>query len=628
MTNFFTHQEKAKTRTSVLVLYFFLSIAAIVGLIYLGVAGLVHQGERWWNDVLFLWVFAAVLGVMLIGVAVKFWELSKGGPAIAQMLRGRLVQRATLKPEEQRLINVVDEMAIASGVPVPEVYILDHEASINAFAAGYTMNDAVIGVTAGCVNTLTREELQGVIAHEFSHILNGDMSMNLRLCGWINGLVGIAVVGRCLIEVGAEGAGCADEGGCLLVIPLFLLSLLLIGLGYLGVLFGRLIQAAISRQREFLADASAVQFTRNPEGLAGALKKIAAGDSWLKSAHAEEASHFMFGDGIKGRWFDSFSTHPPIPERLKQLNAVDIEELPAPPAPSSPAPDSPVSGLAAASPSIPTSPAPVQAEAVLPQLGALDDAHVSYAHGLLGNIPGDLHAAAAELLPAKALVYAIALAPDEATRKKQFALLGEGESAAALFEVHKLHPRTVELDNHLRLPLVELAIPTLHQLSPEQFEQFHQMLNRLAGADNQTDLFEFALEKMVIHQLEPHFLTTAKPTVRYNTLDPVDKECRLLLSALAHLSQRGEEQMKQAFNAGANKLQMGTILSPLPLAECGLDTIETALTRLAETGIPARQKLVKACLAAITADGVIETGEAELFRAICASIDVPCPPLM
>lgn len=625
MTSFITQQEQAHTRTSILVIYFVLSITCIVGLIYLGLAS-VFVDRGWWSAGLFLWSSGITLGIMLIGVVVKFGELSKGGPAIAQMLRGRLLLRHSLSPEEQRLINVVDEMAIASGVPVPEVYILDHEQSINAFAAGYTMNDAVIGVTAGCVNKLTREELQGVVAHEFSHILNGDMSLNLRLTGWINGLVGIAVVGRVILEMIGH-AGDADEFGCLLIIPAFVVGVVFLSLGWIGVLFGRLIQAAISRHREYLADASAVQFTRNPEGLAGALGKIASGNSWLKCAHSEEASHFLFSDGIKGRWFASFSTHPPIADRLKRLGSVAIDRASAPGPQQVLDLKSPANGLASLPPALPSPPPSPSTSAALPQLGALDEAHVDYARGLLANVPDSLRSAVAELLPATALVYATLLGSDSETREKQFRLL-EGTGDATSSEVRRLHAILVETDMRLRLPLVELAIPTLHQVSSAQFEQFCDRLHELIHADHRVDLFEFALEKMVIHQLAPHFRRRAKPELRHHSLKPVFDDCRLLLSALAHLSHQDAGQVRVAFETGMSHIQAHNKMTLVPLDECGLDKVDQALTELARTPVAARRTLVSACASAITADGVIEPGEAELLRAICAALDIPCPPLM
>ena len=228
------------------------------------------------------------------------------------MLGGRLVNPAQPDPDERKLLNVVEEMAIASGIPVPQVYVLPEEKGINAFAAGHSTSDAVVAVTQGALRLLTRDELQGVIGHEFSHILNGDMRLNLRLMGLIFGILCLAVIGRVLLHVRGGGK---DKN------PLPLLGLVLVLMGWVGVFFGRLIQAAVSRQREFLADASAVQFTRNPAGLAGALKKIGglSYGSKLKNAHAGEASHMFFGNGMGGSFLGLMETHPPLAERILAL---------------------------------------------------------------------------------------------------------------------------------------------------------------------------------------------------------------------------------------------------------------------------------------------------------------------
>src|SRR5208283_107876 len=238
--------------------------------------------------------------------------------AVAESLNGRLLTSNTNNPDERKLLNVVEEMSIASGVPMPKVYVLDNEDGINAFAAGHTPSDAAVAVTRNCMTKLSRDELQGVIGHEFSHILNGDMRLNLRLMGTIFGILCLAIIGRVLLQTARGGGRGRGQN------PLPLLGLLLLVIGYIGVFFGRLIQAAVSRQREFLADASSVQFTRNPEGITGALKKIGGlGEtgSRLSHAHAEELSHMFFGNGVSEPFIGLLETHPPLAERIRVFDA-------------------------------------------------------------------------------------------------------------------------------------------------------------------------------------------------------------------------------------------------------------------------------------------------------------------
>ncbi|HOB34044.1 MAG TPA: M48 family metallopeptidase, partial [Verrucomicrobiota bacterium] len=360
--DFFEQQDKARRNTRWLAIYFAAGVAFLVLAIYAAVLviyswaiapGTEVEGVRaapaLWNPRLFTGVAIGTLSVVFLGSLFKTMELSRGGSAVATMLGGRLVSPNTEDPDERRLLNVVEEMALASGVPVPQVYVLDNERGINAFAAGHSTSDAAIGVTRGCVQLLNRDELQGVIAHEFSHILNGDMRLNLRLMGLIFGILCIAVIGRILLRTGSRTyrLGARNRGGN----PLPLLGLALLLIGYVGVFFGRLIQAAVSRQREFLADASAVQFTRNPGGIAGALKKIGGlvYGSRLESAHAEEASHMFFGNGLSNAWFSLMATHPPLVERIRAIDPafdgrfprVSAAEVKEPPAKESAAPRSP-----------------------------------------------------------------------------------------------------------------------------------------------------------------------------------------------------------------------------------------------------------------------------------------------
>ncbi len=340
-TDFFARQDHARRQTVRLIVLFALSVAAIIIAIYLVVAvglsgaesthahhAVYGQPEHYaaaphrglWRPELFLGIAAGTLLVVALGSLYKIAELSAGGETVALMMGGRAVDPQSTDLAERRLLNIVEEMALASGVPVPPVFVMDNEPSINAFAAGHQPGDAVVTVSAGALRYLSREELQGVMGHEFSHILNGDMRLNLRLIGVVNGILVLAILGYYILRFGglsSRRSDREDNSGA----AIFFLGLALVILGYLGVFFGNLIKAAISRQREFLADASAVQFTRYPGGIAGALKKIGGLEegSHIRDAHAAEISHMFFGDAFAGSFFRLFATHPPLDERIRAL---------------------------------------------------------------------------------------------------------------------------------------------------------------------------------------------------------------------------------------------------------------------------------------------------------------------
>ena len=432
--DFFERQDRARRNTKLLVVYFVIGVAMLIVAVYAALVGIFagvtssrHHGYSeqaqvvWWNPRLFLVAAGGTLAVIGLGSGFKTLELAQGGSTVANMLGGRLVNPATTDPDERKLRNVVEEMAIAAGIPVPQVYVLPEERGINAFAAGHSTSDAVVAVTAGAMKLLTRDELQGVIGHEFSHILNGDMRLNLRLMGIIFGILCLAVIGRVLLYT--RGRSSKDKN------PLPLLGLVLIIIGWVGVFFGRLIQAAVSRQREFLADASSVQFTRNPAGLAGALKKIGglSYGSKLEAAHANEASHMFFGNGMGESFFHMMDTHPPLAERIRAIDPsfdggfppVSIAEpeviarrvAPPPlrppipfPFPGTPRAQGGLAGLA---------PPVIAAQAVMADAGTPTLAHLRYAEGLRVAIPESLRAAAGEGLGASAVVYALLLSDDE-----------------------------------------------------------------------------------------------------------------------------------------------------------------------------------------------------------------------
>ena len=338
--DYFQSQDVARRKTGLLVFYFVLAVILIILSVYLAIQGVlvyaapvsedeaIHGLSGLWNPELFGWVALGTSSLIAGGSLYKIAALSGGGHTVAELLGGRLLRPDGADPDERRLLNVVEEMAIASGLPVPPVYLLENEPGINAFAAGHAPGDAVVAVTTGCLRHLSRDELQGVIAHEFSHILNGDMRLNIRLMGVLFGILVIGLTGwlifRSTANVSVNVRTRNDDGDRKGFNPIPLIGLALYVIGYVGVFFGNLIKAAVSRQREFLADASAVQFTRNPQGIAGALIKIGAlaEGSRIQDPHAEEASHMFFGDAVPGfgQFFGLLATHPPLVERIKRLD--------------------------------------------------------------------------------------------------------------------------------------------------------------------------------------------------------------------------------------------------------------------------------------------------------------------
>ncbi|MCB1127976.1 MAG: M48 family metallopeptidase, partial [Verrucomicrobiae bacterium] len=548
--------------------------------------------------------------------------------------------------------NVVEEMAIASGVPVPDVYVLGQERSINAFAAGLKPGDAVIGVTRGCIQMLTRDELQGVIAHEFSHILNGDMRLNLRLIGWLNGILCLAMLGYYLLRIGFySGSGGGGGGGKKGGNPLPLIGLALVVIGFTGVFFGRLIKSAVSRQREFLADASAVQFTRNPDGIVGALKKIGGlmEGSRVMSPAAEEASHMFFGNGLKPPLFGSMlATHPPLVERIRvwepnftgsypPVKKPVAEAIPTRPRRAAGKPPISLGGLVggiAAAGALGTGGAVagrrsgatgrVEASTALQHAGTPTLDHLEHASGLLEDIPESLREATQQPFAATALVYGVLLASaNEADQEAQLATL----PPPVVHEIKRLLPALRELPARLRLPLFELGLPALRQLSPRQFEDLETTVRRLIEADSEIDLFEYAVLKLLARHLTPTFRPVRRRTAMLYALNPVTAECVVLLSGLAHVGQADEAGARAAYEVGLRKLELSVMEHPLLEAgSANLSQIDAALDRLVQLALPLRRRLLDACALAVAQDGKLAEREAELLRAIADTLECPLPP--
>ena len=613
MKDFFERQDEARRSTVWLVALYALAVGGLIVALY--VALLLFSGTgAWWEPGLLV---AVALGTGLVvgsGSAFKLVQLRGGGSVVAEHLGGRPLGRSEASSaEEQRLLNVVEEMAIASGVPVPSVYVLPEE-SINAFAAGHTLDDAVVGVTEGCVQRLERAELQGVIAHEFSHILNGDMRINLRLIGLLHGILIIGLIGRMLMYSGGRSRGRSDNRGGML------LGLAIFAIGSVGVVAGRMIQSAISRQREFLADASAVQFTRNPDGLAGALKKIGGleGGSRVTKAEAQEASHLFFSYPLSGRFLASlFSTHPPLDERIRRLDPSFEGEFTA--VASGEAPAEGASGLHGGL---------TEAARVTGAAGTLDPEHMDYGHDVLEALPAVLREAAHEPLGAVALVYGLLLDPDPAMRESQLSTLRPRLEHGVYEEMHRLFPLLQDLERRERLPLVDLAAPALRELSQQQYTAFSRGIQRLVEADNQLTIFEYALRTIVLRRLRRVFRNDPPRRARYRSLRQVRGAVEALLSALAHVGHRDDESLRRAYQAGLarfSELGEGDTGEPQPVVP---QTLDRALRQLERARPTLQRQVVDACAHCVLYDREVTPEEAELLRAVTIALGSPLPPFL
>jgi Zn-dependent protease with chaperone function len=642
-TDFFQQQDAARRRTFLLVVYFILAILGLIALVYvlLLVLGLYGAGGpvSWWQPGLLL-LAAAGVGIVVGGAsAFKVAQLASGGQAVALLMGGVEVPGTTTDARQKRLLHVVEEMAIASGVPVPRVYILD-EPGINAFAAGYAPGDAVVAVSQGCLNYLTRDELQGVVAHEFSHILNGDMRLNIRLIGLIFGIMALSIIGRIIMQSAGRGSSSSnrrDSRGAVV-----LLGLGLFVLGLVGAFFGRLIQAAVSRQREYLADASAVQFTRNPDGIGGALKKIGGlkEGSRINNPRAAEVGHMFIADAFIGRGLAGLlATHPPLDDRIRRLDStftgeypevrpvgVDREEIEGP----RPGRVPPTAGLPTL-PGLPQVPLPVLgiADEAAARVGHVDPEEIRYAQALHAGIPDALRVAAQEPFSARALCYALLLDPRADLRDLQLARLKAGAAPPDFAETLRLATPVQALPDVLRLPLLDLAMPALRQMSPRQHRVFRDQIEALMSTDQRLSLFEYTLRCVLHRHLDAQFLPQRQTVPVQRSPQKLADTVAQVLSLLAWAGQPEPEQAAQAFDAGMRGYLGGDHTHRLPpREECSLAEFDAALQTLNQSVPAIKRRVVIACAACILADQQVTVREAELLRAICDTLDCPLPPLV
>ncbi|XYB77914.1 M48 family metallopeptidase [Vibrio parahaemolyticus] len=612
--DFFHHQDTARQRTGLLVMLFTLAVLAITGLVSVISIGIYFYftGEPFTTQSIISYCLLSFVGVLLVVSISSFIRLSElnanGGRGVAESIGGKLISTDTSNAKHRQLLNVVEEMSIASGIPVPPVYVMAEEHGINAFAAGMSIDDAVIGVTQGALDAFSRDELQGVIAHEFSHILNGDMRLNTRLIGALFGITCIAHFGHLILDNSnstrhvSRSSSDSNKGFAVII----LIAIVCLVLGWLGTLFGNMIKAAISRQREFLADASAVQFTRNDQGIAGALKKIGSNvqGSTLNTKASDEMSHMMFGQSKLSGFSGLFATHPPLDERIRRIEpnwdgiyaqhshaqntAFDNEQ---------------VSGFA------------VGGGSPASQSASPSEQLSETGQQLISQLPPELVDIAREPYSARFIAFALIFDGSDIQREmiKSYVPLASQSTLLPWLDY--------DLPLHLRFPLLELALPALKSLSEAQKISLCKVLRELSETDNQYSLAEWC----VINLLEKQLLASFGFIKQHKTLKQLEESVFWLLRELAWVSHSQADKAQRAYHCALAHLGFPEV--KLEPANSNWHLSRAALELLLQLKPKDRRMFVKACRLAIESDGEITVAEGEIYRVIACFLEVPEPPL-
>jgi Zn-dependent protease with chaperone function len=613
--DFFARQDRARAQTGQLLGLFALAVTVVVAVITTVLVLIVSSAARnpdlpfgsseWWlaNAQAISLCAGGVLFVVLAGTAFRLLTLQGGGAVVARAMGGDLVDTNTTDPLQKRLLNVVEEMAMASGVPVPAVYVMNAESGINAFAAGHTPADSVVTVTRGALEQLDRAELQGVVAHEFSHILNGDMRLNMRLLGCVAGLFALATAGRILMRArGRRAGGIAIAGVAVLA------------LGWIGVLLGRMIQAAISRQREFLADASAVQFTRDPDGLKQALIKIGAAGvgSRLDSHGTGDVAHMLFASGLD----ELFATHPPLVERIRALDpsfTPDVIERERQRLAREPR-VAPAAGTAASLP--PT----------LSRLVARPGLeHLEFTGQLRDALPLPLLADAGDPERATQALWALLLSRDETTRASELEELASAYPPELLAGVRERREMLATLPEPLRMPLLLRLFPALGRRPVQERQRMVELVDQVVAADGSISVSEYAFARLARQHLAEQ-VSPPGPVPRLPA-EQLERELQTVFSVLARAGNADRESAASAFNRGMAHV-LGTTSARYDPPADWVPAMDRALARLDQVRLNEKGRLVDGLAVCVAQDGRVEVAEAELLRAICGTLHCPLPPLL
>jgi Zn-dependent protease with chaperone function len=634
--NFFEHQDHARRSTRLMLGLYVLAVAGVVLAVTVALALAWYWAveERPPRE---LYVYGATGTLVMIVVASLYHmvRLREGGEAIARLVGAQRVEPATRDPLERRLLNVVEEMAIAAGTRVPAVFVMQQETGINAFAAGYDVSNSVVAVTRGALQTLNRDELQGVVGHEFSHIVNGDMWLNIRMMGVLGGIVFIGAIGQFVMRTQSESSSNSrsskDSGSG----GVFVFGLALMVIGYVGLFFARLIKASVSRQREFLADASSVQFTRNPAGIAGALDQIRAssGGTLVANRYAEDMSHMFFGQAVKVRMSGMLDTHPPLDERIRRVlpsfgateyrrgrapaAAADAAAAPDAASDTAPALANQASGKRASDQSHAWGRSVAQSVALA---GALDAGKVDYARGLIQRLPQPVRDALHKKENAPAVVIALLLAPPAQVQEQQIAAAREAGAGKLADAAGALAPAVTALGAEFHLPVIDLALPSIKAAPEAAQKELLAAIEAVIQADRRVSLHEFVVWTLIRLQLQKGAVKGEK------SVSQMRAEIALVLSLISHAGNK-PEHAAQAFAAGARQLG----IADLALADrqsLSLQSAGEALEKLRTLAPLAKGELMGALFAAVTSDGKVRIAEAELLRLVSATLSVPLPPML
>jgi Zn-dependent protease with chaperone function len=635
--DFYARQEAARRTTRWLLVAFLISVALVVVAVDAVVAFAVGAAEPGASPVnAVVGSSIVVLGIICGASLFKTLSLRAGGGAVARSLGGTRIERGTSDIALKRLHNVVEEMSIASGVTMPEVYVLEHEDGINAFAAGNSPADAAIAVTRGAATRLKRDELQGVIAHEFSHILNGDMRLNVRLLGWTFGLLAVAIVARVVLQSSpSSGRSRKDGAGALM-----LAALAAMVLGYIGVFFGRLLQAAVSRHRERLADASAVQFTRNPVGLSGALLKIAGASagSRLVTPEAEEVAHMLFAAGLPR----FFATHPPLEERLKALDpsfraselpklaaeaARDSERQRADDAARPSAFSQAGSGPAIANAFAPAADRSIRGHAphdIAALAGTIANENVRYAENARLAIPEGLRDFVDSADHARALTLVVLASKVPEVQAEQRRILEAAYGAEFANRVFGMQALADSLAPALRLPAVQQLFPALRRLSLAERQRLRDVVAQLANADARIDVFECCLTLLLAANLDD---LNSGPLHGSASLMQEIAAIHTLFAILAAQGTGDETRARRAYEAGISVVLPEHRPAYEQIAQWP-KALADSLARLASLRPFAKKVLIEGLVRCIAHDQKLSVEEGELLRTVCSVLHCPLPPIL